>query len=176
MNELTEQETSEQLASPPGTVTVAGTTYLVEKFNTAQVFALYEWGVEQAKKLYNPFKEVCDSLAGLPVTPEQTSQLLMQAHQVKMSGEVPGDLVTKCLRSKEGVAFCLWILTRKHHAELTLEQCNAKITDENRIDVYVQMDQASGANIVNKAVTSAGFFPPASGPANTGSSATAAPR
>ena len=161
-------DNSENVVSAPGTVNLGNQTYLVDKFTTASVFAVYEWGTEQAKKTYNPFKEVCDALEGLSVTPEQKAQLLGQAHQVKVAGEVPADQITKCLRSKEGVAFQLWILTRKHHPELTFEACKAAITDDNRLDVYVQLDVASGANIVNKAVIESGFFPQASLAKTTG--------
>ena len=171
--ELTQEETNQALASAPGSVTVNGTTYLVEKQTTATVFTLYEWGLETARKQYNPFREVAESLkeletAGLAVSPEDKTALLTQAHRVKVSGEVPGDLITKCLRSREGVAFQLWVLTRKHHPELTCEECKGMVTEDNRLDVYVQLDVASGANIVNKAVTSAGFFLQASDAGNPG--------
>ena len=49
------------LASAPGTVTVNDRTFLCEKFTTAQVFSLYEWATETARKAYNPFKEVMDA-------------------------------------------------------------------------------------------------------------------
>ena len=174
MEQLTPQETSSALASGPGTVTVKDKTYLVEKTTTAQVFAMYEWGFQRARTQYNPFRELVEALAGLPVTPEQMAPLLTQAHQVKAAGEIPGELVTRCLRSTDGVAFQLWITTRKHHPDVTLEQLTAAIDESNRLDVYVQLDVATGANIVNKAMISAGFFPPPSPAANTGSSATVA--
>lgn len=157
------------LVSAPGTVTVDGRTYMVDKSTTAQIFSIYEWAVEQAAKMYNPFRDVTDALAGLPVTPEQTAALLTQAHQVKLAGEVPGNLITKCLRSNEGVAFQLWISARSNHADLTLEACNTLISDKNRVDIYVQLDKATGANILNKAMAEAGFTQPARPAENTGS-------
>jgi hypothetical protein len=177
--ELTQEETNRALASAPGTVTVGDKTYLVDKFTTATVFSVYEWGTEAAHRAYNPFREVAEALkdletAGLAPAPEDRTALLAQAHRVKVAGEVPGDLITKCLRGREGVAFTLWVLTRNHHPELTYESCKGLITDDNRLDVYVQLDVASGANIVNKAVMSAGFFPQALPVANPGSSPTAA--
>ena len=99
---------------------------------------------------------------------------LLEASKMKLSGEVPGELITRILRSAEGVAFQLWALTRTHHADLRLVDCRQFVTDDNRIDVYVELDRASGANLVVKAVAGAGFFPPDSSQESTGSSATAA--
>lgn len=168
MQELTDAEKAATLAAAPAPITVKDRTFLVEKSNTVQVFTIYEWAVEQAAKGYNPFRDVCDSVKDLPITEFQKSELLAQAHRVKMSGEVPGDALTKCLRSKEGVAFQLFVLTRKNHAETTLEECNSLIDDSNRVDAYVAIDKASGANVINRAMISAGFFLPEPGP-NTGS-------
>ena len=172
--ELTQAETNAALASAPAPVTIGDRTFLVDPFTTATVFSVYEWGMDAAHKAYSPFREVAESLRdlekeGLAVSADDKSSLLMQAHRVKIAGEVPGDLITKCLRSRDGVAFTLWTLTRAHHPELTLEAATGLITEANRIDVYVQLDKASGANIVNKAVLAAGFTPPASPTASAGS-------
>ena len=161
MVEMTAAETNATLAGAPGTVEVKGKTYLVDKTNTAQIFAFYEWALKVARKTYNPFRDVCDSLQGLPVSEEQKHALLLQAHSVKFSGDVPNSALTDALRSCAGVAFQFWILTRKHHPELTLEAANGMIDENNRIDVYADLDEASGANTINKALISAGFFPPA---------------
>lgn len=166
--ELTNEEKAKALASAPSPITIKDRTFLIEKTSTSQVFSIYEWAIERAIKGYNPFKEVCAALDGLPITDFQKSELLMQAHRVKMSGEVPSDSITKALRSKEGIAFQLWILARKQQPGLTLEDCGTLIDEDNRIDVYVALDEASGANIINKSLISAGFFPPAP-PLNTGS-------
>ena len=96
--ELTQEETNAALASAPGTVNVNGTTYLVEKQTTATVFAQYEWGMETARKVYNPFREVAEALkdletSGLAVSADDKTALLTQAHRVKVAGEVPGEQV-----------------------------------------------------------------------------------
>lgn len=163
---MPENETA--LAGAPGTVDIGGTVFLLDKLTTATVFALYEWGSEQARKLYNPYREVCEALDGLAVDPADKTRLLVQAQSVQASGEIPGDLITKCLRSREGVAFYLWVLTRRYHPTLTYAAAVELVTPENRLDLYCQLDAASGANVVNKAVMSAGFFPPASREENHG--------
>src|ERR1017187_862042 len=96
------------LASPPGTVTIGATTYLVDKLTTASAFAIYDRAMSEAQRLYNPFRELCDSLKGLDVSPADKSMLLAQAqqpHKEVTSGDVPASVVTKWLRSREGVAF-----------------------------------------------------------------------
>ena len=159
--------------SAPGSVTVKGTTYLVDQFTTGSVFAVYDWAMERARKEYNPFKETMDAIAGLGVPPEQQTALLLQAQRVKQVGEVPEELITRVLRSREGAAFALWVLTRKYHPDVTLEQLTAYIDESNRIDVYVEIDRASGANAINAAMLRAGFFRPASPDDGTGSLPTA---
>jgi hypothetical protein len=166
--DLTEQEKTEVLANAPRTIVLDGHTWLIERHTTASVFAVYEWAVERARA-WNPFREVLDALAGLPVTPEQTQALLVQAARIKAAGEVPADQVTRCLRTREGVAFQFWILARGECPSLTYERALSMITDENRIDAYVKLDEASGANQLNKAMISAGFFPPASAGERAGS-------
>jgi hypothetical protein len=171
------EPTNESLVSAPGSISVNGKTFLVDKHTRATAFSVYEWGSERARKLYNPFMEVAQALkelesAGLSVSEGQKSELLMQAHRVKVSGEVPGDDITRVMRSKEGVAFQLWVLTRKQHPEQTYEGCLGLITDDNRLDVYVDLDIASGANVINKAMIDAGFIQPDLEPAHIGSSST----
>ena len=173
-NELTQEETNAALASGPGTVTIGERTILVDKITSATVFSVYEWGSKRARKLYNPFREVTEALNGLPIDASDRTRLLQQAGTVKVSGDLPGDLITECVRSVEGVAFQLFLFSRTHHPELTCEECGRLVTEENRIDVYVQIDEATGANIVNKALLQAGFTVPASQDASAGKSPTAA--
>jgi|SRR5580700_1150334 hypothetical protein len=161
MEPLTDEEKAKTLAGAPSPITVKDRTFLVDKANTSQAFTINEWAIERVAKSYNPFKDVCDALKDLPVSDFQKCELLRQAHQVKMSGEIPIAEMSRCLRSKEGVAFQLFVFTRKHHAELTLEQCNDLVDESNRVDTYVAIDEACGGNTLNKAMISAGFFQPA---------------
>jgi hypothetical protein len=171
--ELTEQEKSSALAGGPGTLQIGDTCFLIDHYTTALVFTVFEWAMEKARKSFNPVRETLDMLAGVDsVDPAAVKEMLVAAAAVKRSGELPGELITRCLRSREGVAMQLWALTRTHHADLSHEDCQRLVTEENRIDVYVGLDQASGANIILKAVVDSGFFPPASSPGSTGLSPT----
>ena len=170
---MSDAETNTAIVSPPTLVRVKGQEFLCEKATTSMLFEIYDYAVVEARKRYNPFKEVCDSLAGLDVTPEQKESLLRQAHQVKLSGEVPPEDVTAFMKTAAGLAYQLWVLSRKNHPERTLTSIEGLIDDRDRIDLYVQLDAALGANLVAKLMKRSGFQP-ALPPASTGSSPTAA--
>jgi len=167
--ELTRDETNRAIAGSPAAITVSGETLLIDQYTTATVFAVYEWGLEQARAAWNPVGEIMAAMNGFDHAGRLCELAVAEAAKRKLDGEVPGELVTRCLRSKAGVAFQLFVLTRKHHPGLTYARCCELLTEENRIDVYCDLDRASGANLVTKAVADSGFFPPASTEATIGS-------
>ncbi len=155
----TEQKSDEALISAPAPIVLGGTTYLVAKPTEKDVFSVFFNARKQAARLYNPFREVTDALEGLPVSEQQRTELLLQAHRVKVSGEVPSEALTAYLTGPKGCAFYAWILIRKNHPEVTLETIQAAITDDNCVAVFADLDEASGANLIHKALEDAGFFP-----------------
>ena len=165
---------SSGLAGGPGTATIAGKTFLVDHYTNSLLFTVYEWAAEEARKRFNPIRELAEAMKGLDFPDGYCQAAFLDAAKLKISGDIPGELITRMLRTAEGVAFQLGRLTRTHHREMTLVDCRELVGEENRIDAYVELDRASGANIVVKVVAASGFFQPASSPANIGSSATAA--
>ena len=159
----------EALISAPGTITLGGKTYLVAKPSERDVFAIFHQARKEAKKAYNPFREVNEALDGLEVPIESRTALLLQAHRVKISGEVPGDAATEWLTSPPGAAFYAWVLLRKQHPEVSLEAVRQTITDENCLDVFMELDEASGADMIHQAMEDSDFFRQRS-PTFTGSS------
>lgn len=165
---LTTQEATAAVLSPPKLVRLGAQEYIVSKATPAQLFEIYDYAVTEARKLYNPFREVCSALDGLPVSEEQKTALLMRAHAVKLAGEVPPEDVSAFLKTPKGLAYYLWVLARGNHPGLQLEGIEEAIDDANRIDLFVQLDEASGANLVMKVMSAAGFFPQASAAESTG--------
>lgn len=150
---------SEGLVSAPGTIQLGGKLYLCAKPTERDVFSVFFYAKKEAKKLFNPFREVIDSLSDLPVTEDQKKELLLQAGRVKSSGEVPYDAISNYLTSPSGAAFYAYVLLRKEQPEVKLEELRKLITEENVLDIFADLDEASGANLIHKTFSDTPFFP-----------------
>ena len=145
----------------PGSIEIGGRTLLVSCPTEKDIFAVLQYARKQVKRSYNPIKEAQEALAGIPgVTAEQQTAILLQAWKVKAAGEIPEDAVNDYITGKDGCAFYGWILTRKSHPEVTAEQWRAWVTDDNSIQVYADLDEASGVNLIKGSMADNPFFHP----------------
>ena len=150
---------NESIISPPGTIDLGGKTYLVSKPMEKDVFAVAMYAKKLAKRKYNPIRETLDALQGLTASEEAKTAVILQAHRVQSSGEVPADAISDELMGPKGCAFYAWILIRKNHPEVTLEQLQALITEDNAVVVFADLDEASGAKMIHRGFEDSGFFP-----------------
>lgn len=155
---MSENLESEASVSAPGTIQLCGETYLVAKPTERDVFAVFFHAKKEAQKLFNPFTEVMDSIKGLVVSEDQKTALLLQAHRVQLSREVPEDAITNYLTSPAGCAFYAWMLIRKEHPNIKLEDLRKEINEDNVLSVFSDLDVASGADLIHKAFEGTGFF------------------
>lgn len=151
---------NEELISPLGTIKLADKTLLVSKPTEKDIFSIFQNAKKQSKRLYNPFKETVDALAGLGISDEQMTAILLQSARVKNSGEVPIEVITDYLTSADGCAFYAFILIRKNHPDITLEELKKCINDDNCVMIYAELDEASGVNLIHKSIGESDFFPP----------------
>lgn len=147
-----------EVHSELGTIVLNGQTWLVSKPTERDVFTVFSYAKKQAKKLYHPLKQVTDALAGLDVPIEAKTALYLQAGRVHSNGEVPEESISEYLTSAAGAAFYFWILARKNHPELKLEEAQQWITEENSIAVFAELDEASGVNMIHKSFEQTDFF------------------
>ena len=148
-----------ELVSPLGSIVLGDKTFLVSKPSERDVFTIFTNAQKMAKKLFNPIKETMDSIDGLNITEETKLAILLQAHRVKSSGEIPIDAISDYLTSPAGCQFYAWILIRKNHPDITLEFLKQHITEDNNIYVYADLDEASGVNLIHKSLENNDFFP-----------------
>ena len=156
---MSEDTTNEATVSAPGTINLSGKTWLVEKPTEKDVFAVFMFAKKEAKRHYNPIRETLDALAGLTASEDAKTAVILQAHRVQVSGEVPEDAISDVLMGPKGCAFYAWILIRKSHPEVTLEQLQTLITEDNSVIVFAELDEASGANMIHRGFEESGFFP-----------------
>jgi hypothetical protein len=150
---------SEELISPQGTIKLGDTTYLVSKPTEKDIFCIYSYAKKQAKKLYNPIKKVLDTINGLEVSKDIIEKLILQAGRVSQSEEVPDEAITDFLISPAGASFYTFILCRKNHPEIKLEDIEKLITEANSVTIFAELDEASGVKLIHKALEDSDFFP-----------------
>ena len=138
------------------------------------MFTLFFEAKRQAARAYNPLREVTEALEGLPVSEEAKTALLLQAHRVRISREVPPEAITEWLTSPAGCAFYGWLLIRVNHPGITLEHVRGHIDEQNCLAIFADLDEASGARLIMRAMEDSGLFRPAAAQSTaTGSSSTA---
>ena len=166
---MSEANQNEKLASAPGTINLGGRTLLISKWTPADLYAAQDYARQAVRKSYNPFQEVAAAIDGLDLKEELRAQLYLQAHRVKVSGQIPDEAVDDFLKTCEGLAFQIFLLTRRNEPGLALESIRAWIGEGNRVDVFCALDEASGANLIARATADHPFFQSASSPAKAGS-------
>lgn len=149
---------NEAIVSAPGTINLGDTTYLIAKPTESDTFAVFQYARKQAAKHYNPIREAMEAIKDLDCTEAQRTAILLQAHRVQASREVPSEVISDFLMSARGAAFFFWILARKNHAELTLEKAEKLITEDNATSVFAELDEASGVRMIHRGFEAAGSF------------------
>lgn len=163
------ENSNEAIVSPPGTIELGGKTYLVSKPTEKDIFSVAMYAKKLAKRKYNPIRETLDALAGLQASEEAKTAVILQAHRVQSSGEIPADAISEELMGAKGCAFYAWVLIRKNHPEVTLEQLQDLINEDNSIMVFADLDEVSGAKMIHRGFEDSGFFPQPSLKGVTGS-------
>jgi len=149
MSDATDSTDSTDLVSPPSTISLGGTTYLISAPTEKEVFAVLQYAKKHAARHYNPIRDTMDAIKDLACTEEQRTALIMQAQRVQLSKEIPSDIVSEFVMSPKGCAFYFWVLARKQHPALTLEQSEALINEDNSVLVWADLDEASGVNMIH---------------------------
>lgn len=138
-------------ASGPGTIELGGKTYLVSKPTDSDIASIGDYVRKQAKKIYNPVKSLLEDLKDLPKDLQEVA--LKEAIRLKNDGEPPEQLLVDIMTSPLGARFLAYMLIRKNHPEVTLKDFETLITDDNCMEVYVDLDHASGMDKVKKGLT-----------------------
>lgn len=140
-------EANESVAGAQGTITVAGTTYVVNPV-TEQAFAtLSKW---MRKRLADPLAAIAGSLAGLPKHLQEIA--VREAVQLKAGGgvDMTSAYIQQQLFEPEPCAFLLWTLIRGNHPTVTLEGLTAAVTTAGAEQVLADLYEAAGLSALEK--------------------------
>lgn len=134
---------TQSITGGPGTLTLGGTTYLVGQPTEKDMGAIAAFLKQHAK---SPVAALQDDPDFKLLPEDEQRQKLLEAARQKFDQNLPyaGPSILDALTSLHGVRFMAWILIRKAHPEVALEEISCHVTDDNRVAISVQLDIASG--------------------------------
>lgn len=102
------------------------------------------------KKLPSPLAAAAADLAN--IDPKYHEAVLKAAAAVQSGGAtITSEAATKVLTSAEGCRFLFWLCARPNHPDLTTAALAELITDDNAVEVFREVDDATGMSRVGKA-------------------------
>lgn len=146
--QLDPEEQNAACASAPEVIIINGIPLSIRKITERDCFALYNEAKREATKAFNPIREVVDALRGFDCPEEYRRELLQTAARLKCQRAIGDEDLTAWLLSAPGVAFRAWLLCDR---SISLEVLRGIITEENALDTFMEIDRASGSELVRKA-------------------------
>ena len=144
----------EMAAGGPGIVTLGGTDYLCAPVTDAKLVAVRQWTKKRRAK--SPQQMMLEALAALPADKAKAIAALPPALRDSalkaIFPEMPPDALTEeeaqeAIVSVEGCRFVAWLhLQPPMNPGLKREALDALITEDNFLDVYLQLNEATGLN------------------------------
>lgn len=147
------------LVAAPGTIELDGTTYLVSSPTDSDIFMLMQYVTKIAKKSYKPVSEAALMLKGLTdISQTARDEIMLTAYKAGNSQEIPAERINEVMMSPVGCRFFAFILLKKNQPELKLEDLTKLITEDNWIEIFSELDEASGLRFIHKGLESSGFL------------------
>ncbi len=132
---------NEAVTGAPGTIDLGGQTYLVAQ-PTDEDFATLRSHLKA--KLDSPLKAIADDLKYL--APADRAEAIKAAVALKTGGgaELTPQYVQEQLMQPPGAAFLAWLLVRRNHPDVKLDDVKAAVTGDNVLAVLADLKRASG--------------------------------
>lgn len=143
-----DKQTANHVATgAPGSIELDGKTYLVGQPTDADFVAVRRYlnktFTEKAKSPIAATVAEINKIEGLSA--EDRATMLKEAVALQPSGpRASTEAFTDLLFEPEACSFLAWLLIRKNHQEVTLEDIRATITDENLDSILADLFKASG--------------------------------
>jgi hypothetical protein len=139
---MTKHEQANALAGAAGTIELGGHTFLVGQPTDADTRTI---AMFVAKRLKDPLAALVNHPAWDRLSESQRDRLFDATLQKGAdAAELTRESAFSILSSLEGCRFLAWLLIRKKHRDITLEQLGQWIVAENCEAVFIQLDEASG--------------------------------
>lgn len=133
---------AQTITGAPGLVTLGGKAYLVGQPTPGDLGAIIG---ELKKVAKNPVQALRDDPDFALIPEDEQKTMLAEAARKKLNSAMPLDPMSalEAMTSLPMVRFLAWVLIRKHEPAFTLEQATSLITEENRLQVSVELDAES---------------------------------
>lgn len=126
-----------------GTIRLAGKVFLVGQPTPEDLASI---GAYLKKRAKSPVAALQDDPDFALLSAEDQKARLAEAAKRKFDSQLPFDPMSAldALTSLEGTRFTAWTLIRKKQPEVTFEEITRLVTEENHLQVSVELDIASG--------------------------------
>ena len=147
------QTANDLAAGAPGVLTLGGTDYLVAPATDKTGILVRNY---VKSKLKTPIQAIADAVQGLPAA--LRAEVLRAAVAQQAGGsEVTEEGSREILLSVDGCRFLAWVhLKPPTNPELTRKQLDALVTEDNYLDVFPELDRATGMSQLAKQANAEG--------------------
>lgn len=165
---MDQRTADDQAAGAPGIVTLEGREYLVSPVTDATLVAVRNWARTQNRK--SPQQLMLEALARLP--PDQAKAIaalppVLRADAFKaIFPEMAPDELTEeeaqgLVVSLAGCRFIAWLHCKPPlNPDLSREKLEALITEDNYLDVFMQLNEATGLSKMARGAAGKSSGPP----------------
>lgn len=147
-----------RLVAVPGVMELGGRDYLVSPPSDGDIFMLMQYVTKVAKKAYSPVKEAVEMCKGLDISKEAKDTIILEAYRSGNSKEVPAERINEVMMSPIGCRFFAFLLCKKEQSEIKMDHFKEIITEDNWVEVFSQLDTASGMDFIHSGIEASGFF------------------
>jgi hypothetical protein len=136
---------NEAAAGGPGSIELAGRTYLVGQPNDQDFAAIRN---RLRANLQNPIQAIAEDLKYLPRQYHDAAIKAAVALKAGGGAELTESYIRERLIEPDGASFLGWLMIRKHHPEVTLEDIRPHFTAETTSQILAKLYEASGLEAV----------------------------
>jgi hypothetical protein len=130
---------TDDLSTAPGALKLGEEIFMISKGTDAMAMSVLEWALAKAKQTSSPLREVMKDLKDIPK--EYHKIILEEATRAQASGAVSEVAVSQALFSLDGCSQYIWLASREHHPDLTLESIRDKVSKLDYKAVFFQIDE-----------------------------------
>ncbi len=144
---MTDRGTVQEATSgAPGTITLGGQEWLVAQATDSDLMAVRKRLMKEAKDPLGMYAELLKHPHWRTLPKKVRDEIAKEAGQKAAAKEkvLTPEMATNLLMEPDGCRFFAWVLLRKMHPDLRLEQLTEWITEDNAPDVFAKLSRESG--------------------------------
>lgn len=145
---MTDKEKNTEAAAPSRPITLGGHVYLVDPPTVSQNKSIIFFIQRRIAKRATPLSRLANDPAFKLLPLQAQVEAAREASKAQVGvGETPtidGAAILAELMEPETLAFVVWLLSRRNHPDLRMEEIAPHITEANAVQVFAELNEASG--------------------------------